>query len=92
MCPYYRSKLTFAALYDRDIHVVSLVHAVAIIILTSLAIRQPDLAADKVFGWHNTSEIANAVAVGYVQIFSVAYTEVCRIFMAYMTDTSCGIR
>lgn len=48
-----------------NIHIVSLVHAVAIIALALRAFNQPALAADKAFGWHETAEIANSVAVGY---------------------------
>ncbi|GJF00569.1 TLC domain-containing protein [Phanerochaete sordida] len=48
-----------------NIHIVSLVHAVAIIALALRAFNQPALAADKVFGWHETAEVANSVALGY---------------------------
>lgn len=49
----------------RNIHIVSLVHAIIIIVLAARSLKQPALAADKVFGWHETAEIANSVAAGY---------------------------
>ena len=54
-----------SALY-RNIHIVSLVHAIIIIVLAGRTLNQPALAADKVYGWHETPEVANAVAGGYV--------------------------
>ncbi|EKM55071.1 uncharacterized protein PHACADRAFT_255411 [Phanerochaete carnosa HHB-10118-sp] len=48
-----------------NIHVVSLVHAVAVMALALRAFNEPALIADKVFGWHRTAEVANSVAVGY---------------------------
>lgn len=48
----------------RNIHVVSLVNAIAVISLALRAFNQPSLLADKVFGWDQTAETASAVAVG----------------------------
>ena len=45
-----------------------MVNAVTIVALASRALNQPALAADKAYGWHETAEIANAVAVGSVFI------------------------
>lgn len=59
-------ELTSAAPSDRNIHIVSLVHALTVIVLASRALRRPELSADKVLGWHATAEIANSVAAGYV--------------------------
>ncbi|KAF7793250.1 hypothetical protein EIP86_004360 [Pleurotus ostreatoroseus] len=47
-----------------NIHIVSIVNAVAVIVLACRALNQPALAEDKVHGWHETAEVANAVAVG----------------------------
>ena len=46
-----------------------MVNAITIVILAFRAMNQPALAADKAYGWHETAEIANAVAVGYVSKF-----------------------
>ena len=43
---------------------MSIVNAVAVIVLACRALNQPALAEDKVHGWHETAEVANAVAVG----------------------------
>ncbi len=55
----------------RNIHVVSCVNAVVVIVLAARAFNQPALAQDKAFGWHETAEVANAVACGCVH-FPVA--------------------
>ena len=51
----------------RNIHIVSMVNAIVIVAFACRALNQPALAADKVYGWHETAEVANAVAVGYVR-------------------------
>ncbi|KIP08903.1 hypothetical protein PHLGIDRAFT_68644 [Phlebiopsis gigantea 11061_1 CR5-6] len=48
-----------------NIHVVSFVNAIAVIILALRALNKPNLLADKAFGWDQAAETANAVAVGY---------------------------
>lgn len=48
-----------------NIHIVSLVNAIAVISLAFRAFNQPNLLADRAFGWDKAAETANAVAVGY---------------------------
>ncbi|KAI0341629.1 DUF887-domain-containing protein [Trametopsis cervina] len=48
-----------------DIHVVSLVHALIIIVLASRALFLPALLADPIHGWDDAAELANAIAAGY---------------------------
>ncbi|KAI0705937.1 DUF887-domain-containing protein [Cytidiella melzeri] len=48
-----------------EIHVVSLVHAVIIVVLAYRTFNEPALLADPAYGWHETAELTNSVAVGY---------------------------
>ena len=43
-----------------------MVNAITVVVLAARALNQPALAADKAYGWHETAEVANAVAVGSV--------------------------
>lgn len=67
---------------NRNIHVVSLVHAIIIVVLAYRALNQPSLIADPLFGWHALAELTSSVAVGYV------FTS-CHHGPKIPTDTDC---
>ncbi|KAH7910758.1 DUF887-domain-containing protein [Hygrophoropsis aurantiaca] len=68
------SKLLFPVAYGKagrrarnnwDIHVVSLVHALAVIILAGQCLGLSSLDADRAFGWDNKAGYVQAIACGY---------------------------
>lgn len=58
--------LTILIISHRDIHVVSLVHALIIVTLASRALNRPGLVADPTYGSDTIAELTHSIAVGYV--------------------------
>ena len=58
--------LTILIMLHRDIHVVSLVHALIIVTLASRALNRPGLVADPTYGSDTIAELTHSIAVGYV--------------------------